>query len=177
MFVGEEIGAELAAGPLGLHLFAIVIAADDPAQITGEIDLPAAAIFGGAFHDTLAGHIAAGTADGEKEGVLSEDEVGPLQGTKFTPPAAGVQGEQIEQPVVPGLPRQCVQELLHLGLGWDALDGPLSLGQCHHVGRILFQDLIPLGVAEDGGHYRQILLDGCLLDGFSVTGPLPQFCQ
>lgn len=83
VFVGEEVGAELAADPLGLHLFAVVIAADDPAQITGEIDLPAAAVFGRAFHDALAGHIAAGAADGEKEGVLSEGEVGPLQGAQL----------------------------------------------------------------------------------------------
>ena len=177
VFVGEEVGAELAVGPLGLHLFAVAVAADDPAQFTGEIDLPAAAVFGGALHDALAGHIAAGAADGEKQGVLSEGEVGPLQGAQLTPAAAGGQGEQIEDPVVPWLPRQGVQKFLHLCLGGDALDGPLGLGQRHHAGRILFQDLIPLGVAEDGGHYRQILLDGCLLDGFSVTGPLPQFCQ
>ena len=155
----------------------MVVAADDPTQITGEIDLPAAAVFGGAFHDTLAGHIAAGAADGEKKGVFSEGEVGPLQGTQLTPPAAGVQGEQIEHPVVPGLFRQGIQKFLHLGLGRDALNGPLGLGQCHHAGRILFQDLIPFGIAEDSGHYRQILLDGCLLDGLSVTGPLPQLRQ
>ena len=78
---------------------------------------------------------------------------------------------------MPGLPRQSIQKLLHFGLGGDALDGPPGLGQRHHAGRILFQDLIPFGVAEDGGYHRQILLGGGLLDGLSVTGPLPQFRQ
>ena len=177
VFIGEEVGTELSVGPLSLHLFAVVVAADDPAQIAGEIDLPAAAIFGRAFHDALAGHIAAGAADGEKQGVLSEGEVGPLQGAQFAPAAASIQGEQIEHPVVPGLPRQGIQELLHLGLGRDALDAPLRSGAVPPCGQDSFQDLIPLGVAEDSGHHRQILLDGCLLDGLPVTGPLPQLFQ
>ena len=49
--------------------------------------------------------------------------------------------------------------------------------QINHPGRVLLNDLISLGVSEDGGDHGQVLLYRGLPNGFAPICPLPQFCQ
>ena len=65
VLVGEEIGTELAALLVRLHLPAALVGEEDTSQVRGEVDFTALAVFGGALHDALAGNAAAGAADGE----------------------------------------------------------------------------------------------------------------
>ena len=75
LLVGEEVGAESAALLVRLHLLAALVGEEDTAQVGGEIDFTALAVFGAAFHDALAGNVAAGAADGEQQTVLRSGEV------------------------------------------------------------------------------------------------------
>ena len=99
VLVGEEIGTELAALLVRLHLLAALVGEEDAPQVGGEVDFTALAVFGGALHDALAGNAAAGAADGEQQTVLRAGEVRPLQSAQLAPAAAGVHGEQIKQTV------------------------------------------------------------------------------
>ena len=99
LFVGEEVGTELAALLVRLHLLAALVGEEDAPQVRGEIDFTALAVFGAALHDALAGNAAAGAADGEQQTVLRAGEVRPLQSAQLAPAAAGVHGEQIKQTV------------------------------------------------------------------------------
>ena len=65
VLVGEEVGTELAALLVCLHLLAALVGEEDAPQVGGEIDFTALAVFGAALHDALAGNAAAGAADGE----------------------------------------------------------------------------------------------------------------
>ena len=121
LLVGEEIGTELAALLVRLHLLAALVGQENATQVGGEIDFTALAVFGAAFHDALAGDAAAGAADGEQQTVLRSGEVRPLQSAQLTPAAAGVHGEQIEQAVVTRFHCQRVQQLFHLASRGDAL--------------------------------------------------------
>ncbi len=49
--------------------------------------------------------------------------------------------------------------------------------QIDHPGRVLLDDLIPLGVAKDSGDHSQVFLHRGLPDGFATVFPLPQFYQ
>ena len=75
MLVGEEVGTELAVLLVRLHLLAALVGKENAAQVGGEIDFTALAVFGAAFHDALAGNAAAGAADGEQQTVLRSGEV------------------------------------------------------------------------------------------------------
>lgn len=75
LLVGEEVGTELAALLVRLHLLAALVGEEDAPQVGGEIDFTALAVFGGALHDALAGNAAAGAADGEQQTVLRSGEV------------------------------------------------------------------------------------------------------
>ena len=77
VFVSEEVGAELAALLVRLHLLAALVGQENAPQVGGEIDFTALAVFGAAFHDALAGDAAAGAADGEQQTVLRAGEVRP----------------------------------------------------------------------------------------------------
>lgn len=129
VFVCEEVGTELAALLVRLHLLAALVCEEDTPQVGGEIDFTALAVFGGALHDALAGNAAAGATDGEQQTVLRAGEVRPLQSAQLAPAAAGVHGEQVEQAVVPRLLCQRVQQLLHLASRGDALHRALRCGQ------------------------------------------------
>ena len=63
-WIGEEVGTELAALLVRLHLLAALVGEEDAPQVR-EIDFTALAVFGAALHDALAGNAAAGAADGE----------------------------------------------------------------------------------------------------------------
>ena len=91
LFVDEQIGTEISAALGGFLHQPPAVTEQHTAQSRGEDDLAAAAVFGGAFHDALAGHDAAGTADGEKEAVTAAAEVGPFQSTQLAAAAAGGQ--------------------------------------------------------------------------------------
>ena len=93
LFVGEEVGTELAALLVRLHLLAALVGKENAAQVGGEIDFTALAVFGSALHNAFAGNAAAGAADGEQQTVLRNGEVRPLQSAKLTPAATGVHGE------------------------------------------------------------------------------------
>ena len=121
LLVGEEIGTELAALLVRLHLLAALVGQENAPQVGGEKDFTALAVFGGTLHNALAGNAAAGAADGEQQTVLRAGEVRPLQSAQLAPAAAGVHGEQIKQTVVPRLLCQRVQQLLHLASRGDAL--------------------------------------------------------
>ncbi len=41
------------------------------------------------------------------------------------------------------------------------------------LNRVLFNNLVPLGVAQDSRNHRQVLLYRALLDGLTVIRPLP----
>ena len=129
VFVGEEVGTELAALLVRLHLPAALVGEEDTSQVRGEIDFTALAVFGRALHDALAGNAAAGAADGEQQTVLRAGEVRPLQSAQLAPAAAGVHGEQIKQTVVPRLLCQRVQQLFHLASRGNALHRALRCGE------------------------------------------------
>jgi len=93
LLVGEEIGTELAALLVRLHLLAALVGEEDTPQVRGEIDFTALAVFGRALHDALAGNAAAGAADGKQQTVLRAGEVRPLQSAQLAPAAAGIHGE------------------------------------------------------------------------------------
>lgn len=121
MLVGEEVGTELAVLLVRLHLLAALVGKENAAQVGGEIDFTALAVFGSALHNAFAGDAAAGAADGEQQTVLRDGEIRPLQSAQLAPAAASVHGEQIEQAVVPRLLCQRVQQLLDFPLCGDAL--------------------------------------------------------
>lgn len=103
LLVDEQIWAEISA-PFGGFLYQPpAVTEQNAAQSRGEDDLAAAAVFGGAFHDALAGHDAAGTADGEKEAVTAAAEVRPAQSTQLTSSHSCGHGQQIEHPEMPRL--------------------------------------------------------------------------
>lgn len=87
VLVGEEVGTELAALLVCLHLLAALVGEEDTPQVRGEVDFTALAVFGRAFHDALAGNAAAGAADGEHQTVLRAGEVRPLQSAQLAPAA------------------------------------------------------------------------------------------
>ena len=122
LLVGEEIGTELAALLVRLHLLAALVGEEDAPQVGGEIDFTALAVFGAALHDALAGNTAAGAADGEQQTALGTGKIRPLQSAQFPSAAAGVHGEQIEQAVVTWFQCQRVQQLLNFPLCGDALN-------------------------------------------------------
>ena len=49
--------------------------------------------------------------------------------------------------------------------------------QIDHPGRVFLDDLVPLGVAENGGDHGQVFLHRGLSDGPAPVCPLPQFYQ
>ena len=55
LLVGEEIGTELAALLVRLHLLAALVGEEDAPQVRGEKDFTALAVFGGTLHNALAG--------------------------------------------------------------------------------------------------------------------------
>ena len=78
LFVGEEVGTELAALLVRLHLLAALVGEEDAPQVRGEIDFTALTVFGAALHDALAGNIAAGAADGEQKTVFGTGKIRPF---------------------------------------------------------------------------------------------------
>ena len=49
--------------------------------------------------------------------------------------------------------------------------------QIDHPGRVLLDDLIPLGIAKDGGDHCQIFLHRGFPNGLATVFPLSQFYQ
>ena len=161
----------------GFQLLPLAVAQEEPPKVGGEDDLTAAAILGCSFHDSLPGDNAAGAADGQEQTASAELEILPLEGAQLPPAAAGAHGEQIEHPVVPRLLCQSIQQFLNLHGGGNVLCSVACQRQIHHPGRVLQNDLIPLGVGEDGGDHGQVLLHRGLPDGLATVFPLPQFYQ
>ena len=135
------------------------------------------AVLSRVLHDTFSRDDTAGTADREEQAVSAEFEIRPAEGTQFTPAAAGAHGEEIEHPVVPRLLCQDIQQLLNLCWRGNVLSGAVCHRQIDHPGRILLDDLVPLGVAENGGDHGQVLLHRGLPDGSAPVCPLPQLRQ
>ena len=69
---------------------------------------------------------------------------------------------------------QSVEEVLGLLVRGNELFPPFRVRQFNHPGGVLRNDLVALGVAEDGGDHGQVLLHGGLLDGPALVGSLSQ---
>ncbi|SCJ20335.1 Uncharacterised protein [uncultured Blautia sp.] len=78
---------------------------------------------------------------------------------------------------MPRLLCQSIQQFLNLHGGGNVLCSVACQRQIHHPGRVLQNDLIPLGVGEDGGDHGQVFLYCSLPDGLATVFPLPQFYQ
>ena len=161
----------------GFQLLPLAVAQEEPPKVGGEDDLTAAAILGCSFHDSLPGDNAAGAADGQEQTASAELEILPLEGAQLPPAAAGAHGEQIEHPVVPRLLCQSIQQFHNLYGRGNVLSGAVCHRQVDHPSRILLDDLIPLGIAENSGDHGQVLLHRGLPDGLATVFPLPQFYQ
>lgn len=175
LLVDEQIGTEISAALGGLLRQPPAVAEQHAAQSGGEDDLAAAPVFGGAFHDALAGYDTAGATDGEKKPVTTTAKVRPFQGAQLSTAAAGGHGQQIEDPEMPRLLCERLQQPLGFFDGGDELFAVPGGGQVDHARWVLLDDLIALGVAEHCGNDRQILLRRPFLYRLPATGPLAQF--
>ena len=106
--------------------------------------------------------------------MIHKGEVAPPQSTQLSPAAAGVDRQNVESVVEDMFLRQSVEEVLCLLVRGDELLPVLRVRQVDHPGGVLRNDLVALGIAEDGGHYGQVLLHGGLLDGPALVGSLSQ---
>ena len=106
--------------------------------------------------------------------VIHKGEVAPPQGAQLSPAAASVYGQDVESVVEDVLFGQSVEEVLCLLVRGNELFPPFRVRQVNHPGGVLRNDLVALGVAEDGGDHGQVLLHGGLLDGPALVGSLSQ---
>ena len=173
--VGEQVRADLPVVLPGHALLEVVETPQCADHIVGDGHGPAAAIFGGAFHHTFPRHHAAGAGHHQVPGVVvHKGEVPPLQGAQLAPSAAGVDRQDVEGVVEDVLLGQSVEEVLGLLVRGNELFPPFRVRQVDHPGGVLRNDLVALGVAEDGGDHGQVLLHGGLLDGPALVGSLSQ---
>ena len=176
--VGEQIGADLPMVLPGHTLLEVVQAPQRADHVVRDGHGPAAAIFGGALHHTFPRHHAAGAGHHQIPGVvIHKGEVAPPQSAQFTPAAAGVDRQNVEGVVEDVLLRQSVEEVLCLLVRGDELFPPFRVRQVDHPGGIALDDLISLGVAEDGGDNGKVLLHGGLLDGLALVGAFAQLYE
>ena len=140
-------------------------------HIVGDGHGTAAAILGRPLHHPFPRHHAAGTGHHQIPGVvIHKGEVAPPQGAQLSPAAAGVDRQNVEGVVEDVLLGQSVEEVLGLLVRGDELLPAFRVRQVDHPGGVLRNDLVALGVAEDGGHHGQVFLHGGLLDGLALVG-------
>ena len=173
--IGEQVRADLPVVLPGHALLEVVETPQCADHIVGDGHGPAAAIFGGAFHHTFPRHHAAGAGHHQVPGVvIHKGEVAPPQGAQLSPAAASVYGQDVESVVEDMFLGQSVEEVLSLLICGDELLPVLRVRQVDHPGGVLRNDLVALGVAEDGGDNGQVLLHGSLLDGPALVGAFAQ---
>ena len=173
--VGEQVGADLPVVLPGHALLEVVQTPQRADHIVGDGHGTAAAILGGPLHHPFPRNHAAGAADYEIPGVVAhKGEVTPPQGTQLSPAAAGVDCQNVEGVVEDVLLGQGVEKVLCLLVCRDELFPPLRVRQVDHPGGVTLDDLVSLGVAEDGGHHGQVFLDSGFLDGFALVGAFAQ---
>ena len=172
--VCKQIVRQLKSRLFCFHHFLCAIRLEITCDCGTDYNRPNTPVFSRSLHSSLSWNDTAGASDGQNRGMchIIHQEVIPFESTQLSPPASCVNCQNIVCPVFDFLIADGIQEAGNFLWGWDYLHRSVCARKIDHSGRILINNRIALGVAEDCGNHGQVLLDRGLLDRFSVVLPL-----